>query len=412
MNQAKRNLKPIRNYPGIYKIWLFSKRRQKWIDTGKFLATRRIVRDTVTKRESSVFPSLPEALDYRAERPETLIEKDLSSQKKKDEGTTFGGLLQEWKAFHFLRIELGTRKLYERKLFHFRFLEKMPVEQIQTSTIDELVKLWMTDYPRRKGRQNFDKELKILRTIFHFYQSRKSPHYLIPVKRDHFEAATLIKTVKNDVKALTQIDLMRFLAALKEHANPVFFPLALTQFCLGLRVGEACGLTWEAVDLKERWAKIEQVIIWDDRTWEPSIKVYPKNQSLRFVSMPDVLVQELEMLRSKFSNPRGLIFTTESREPLNRQKIGRCFNQVLKNLGISFVTGTHFLRRTFATMANELTGDFYAVSKVLDHASTDVTQRYVRPMLSQNRKVSDAINGAFLPQCSSQSVGAGIQEIR
>lgn len=412
MNQVKRNLKPIRNYPGIYKIWLFSKRSQKWIDTGKFLATRRIVRDSVTKRESSVFLSLPEALDYRAQRPETKSTENIPVQKKKDEGSTFGGLLHEWKAFHFLRIELGTRKLYERKLFHFRFLEKMPVEQIQTSTIDELVKLWVTDYSRRKGRQNFDKELKILRTIFHFYQSRKNPRYLIPVKRDHFEAATLIKTVRNNVKALTQIDLMRFLQALKEHANPVFFPLALTQFCLGLRVGEACGLTWAAIDLKERWAKIEQVIIWDDRTWKPSIKVYPKNQSLRYVSMPDVLVQELQKLRSKFSDPNGLIFTTKAGEPMNRQKIGQCFNRVLKSIGISSVTGTHFLRRTFATMANELTGDFYAVSKVLDHASTDVTQRYVRPMLSQNRKVSDAINGAFLPDRSSQSVGPTISEIR
>ncbi len=407
----KRNLKPVRNHPGIYKVLKFNKQQEEWVDTGRFLATRRIMIDGSPKRESAVFFSLPESRDYRAGRVDKVTEGRLCPRIKKDEGMSFAGLLEEWKAFHFLKIELGTSKLYARKLCHLRFLEKIPVEQIKTSTIDALVKLWMNDYTHRKGRKNFDKELKILRTIFHFYQSRKNPHFFIPVRRDHFQAATKVRNVKNDVRVLTHEDLMRFFHALKEHENRILFPLALTQFCLGLRVGEACGLSWEAVDLKENWAKIQQVIVWDDRTWEPIIKVYPKNQSIRFVSMPDILVHELERLRSEHSNPQGLIFTIKG-EPLNRNTIGRTFNSVLKQLGISNVTGTHFLRRTFATMANELTGDFYAVSKVLDHASTDVTQRYVRPMLSQNRKVSDAINQALFPHTSMLNSTPKLLEVR
>lgn len=89
-------------------------------------------------------------------------------------------------------------------------------------------------------------------------------------------------------------------------------------------------------------------------------------------------------------------------ELLNRKAIGLSYNSVLKNLGIQDVTGTHFLRRTFATLANELTGDFYAVSKVLDHSSTDVTQRYVRPMLSQKRKVAEAIIRRYLKRFDSK----------
>ncbi len=35
------------------------------------------------------------------------------------------------------------------------------------------------------------------------------------------------------------------------------------------------------------------------------------------------------------------------------------------------------LRKTSATLANEVTGDFYAVSKLMDHSSPNVTLRYV-----------------------------------
>ena len=154
----KRNLKPVRNNPGIYKVLKFNKLQNEWIDTGRFLATRRVMKDGKPKRESSVFFGIPEARDFRTGRTDKVTEGRLCPRIKKDEGMSFAGLLEEWKAFHFLKIELGTRKLYERKLCHLRFLEEIPVDQIRTSTIDELVKLWMNDYPQRKGRQNFDKE--------------------------------------------------------------------------------------------------------------------------------------------------------------------------------------------------------------------------------------------------------------
>ena len=83
--------------------------------------------------------------------------------------------------------------------------------------------------------------------------------------------------------------------------------------------------------------------------------------------------------------------------------IGQVYNRVLRQLGIHGASGTHFLRRTFATVANELTGDFYAVSKILDHSSTDVTQRYVRPMASQARRVAEAVNGALMLQAKTPS---------
>jgi hypothetical protein len=50
------------------------------------------------------------------------------------------------------------------------------------------------------------------------------------------------------------------------------------------------------------------------------------------------------------------------------------------------------LRKTSATLANEITGDFYAVSKLMDHSSPDVTLRYVAQTTAQKKKVADALN--------------------
>lgn len=394
MSESKRQLKTIRNHPGIYKIWLCSKKADRWIDTGKFLAARTL---DSSKREKAVFESLKEAIQFRAGNlRKPLREIALATESPHKQSMIFSQLVQEWKSFHFLKIELGTRKLYERKIRHFRFLNDLPVEEIQVSTMDALVKFWMTEYPIRKGRMNFREELKILTTIFKFYQRRKNRSYLPPIEREHFEAATIVKRPKNEVKVLTRDDLFRFLEALRSHSNLNYFPLALTQFCLGLRIGEACGLDWDSVNFEDRSVKIQKVVIWDDRTWQPSIKEYPKNQSIRFLYMPEFLALELQRLKSqKTLFQTNLIFHSKG-QPLNRRIIGQAYNAVLKSLGIDSVTGTHFLRRTFATIANELTGDFYAVSKVLDHSSTDVTQRYVKPLLSQKKKVAEIINQALL----------------
>jgi hypothetical protein len=55
------------------------------------------------------------------------------------------------------------------------------------------------------------------------------------------------------------------------------------------------------------------------------------------------------------------------------------------------------LRKTAATQANRVTGDFYAVSKLMDHSSPNITLRYVEEVSDQKRKVADALNSVLEP---------------
>jgi hypothetical protein len=43
-----------------------------------------------------------------------------------------------------------------------------------------------------------------------------------------------------------------------------------------------------------------------------------------------------------------------------------------------------------------VTGDVYAVQKMLDHASPDQTMRYVEELSEQKVKVAEALNGVLL----------------
>lgn len=132
---------------------------------------------------------------------------------------------------------------------------------------------------------------------------RDEPNYYLILNPSAYEAVVMIEGL-----LLSQADLLKFLNALRSHKDPFLYPLALSQFCLGLRIGEACGLSWESISLEEKWAKIQQVVIWDDRTWKPSLKPVPKNERVRFISMPDTLVGELTSLKKRLRNATGVIF--------------------------------------------------------------------------------------------------------
>ena len=386
---------PVRNNPGIYKRYEFDEPSQKWKDTGKYRALRRISENGLSRKEQANFDNIDDAKAFRAGTlGKSSDGTNVHVNTQEDDRLTFGGLIEKWKPFHFLRLEYSTQQTYEKRLPHLDFLKRYPVEEINTSLIDELVSEWVKTYPKDGRRFTFEKELSLLKVILNFYKKRTDPSYVIPVLDEHYEAADIAKKAAPPVQSLSQKELWLLLEDLRASKKPMFFTMALTQFCLGLRIGEVCGMSWDAMDLENRIARIEQTITWDQITWEPRVKQRPKNGKVRILVIPELLAVELSRLRAVRDPRVPLIFHTHGR-PMNRQTVAKAFNRALERLGISHVRGTHMLRKTSATIANEITGDFYAVSKLMDHSSPDVTLRYVAQTTTQKRKVADALNSAL-----------------
>ena len=386
----------VKNQPGIYKVLQFDHEKNKWIDTGRYRALRRINgADGKPKKDQAVFDNYEDAQAFRRgaiPKPNTATLHGQPAQNKDAAGLTFRQLVDEWKSFHYLRIDYSTKQTYDKRLPHLEVMMDVPVESLTPESIDQLVKYWVKDHPMKRKRFNFDKELDLIKVVLNFYRRRKNPQFVIPIFTEHYKAAQLIRDAKQPVRSLTQKDLRRFFEALKEQKNPLYFPIALTQFCLGLRIGEACGLHWKDIDLENKVIKIESTIVWDHENWQPRIKPSPKNGKARILVMPDVLVSELAALKAKRIFITDLVFHHEDGSPLIRKSIGQAYNRSLKQIGVDYVRGTHLLRKTSATQANRVTGDFYAVSRLLDHATPDVTMRYVEEVDDQKRKVAEALN--------------------
>ncbi len=399
----KRKEIAVKNQPGIYKVFFFDEEKQKWIDSGSYRAIRRSVRDGKSVKEQAKFSSFDEAKLFRT----GFLNKSASSgvhrnEPDSDEGLTFEKLVQNWKEFHFLRIDQSTREFYERRLPHLDCLNPVLVETINPKRIDELVKYWVLNYPKRKDRKNFDKELDLLKVILNFYRRRMDAKFVLPIFDEHYKAARISGEANQPVRSLAKSDIGPFFQTLRAHRNPIYYPLALTQFCLGLRIGEVCGLHWKDIDFKNRVVKIVSTITWSHNSHEPTLKLRPKNGRARFLGMPEALAKELETWK-KWSDPKVELVFHDSGQPLIRKTIGENYNRALQVIGVTYVSGTHILRKTAATQANRVTGDFFAVSKLLDHATPDVTMRYVEEVDDQKRKVAKALDDVFDELISSKA---------
>jgi integrase len=258
---------------------------------------------------------------------------------------------------------------------------------------------------------SFSKELDALKVILNFYRKRHDPRFPIPVYREHYAAAEVVRKSKDGIKALTADDLKGFFSGLRQQKNPMFFPLALSQFCLSLRIGEACGLHWADFDFKTRTVKIQNTIVWDYETWEARIKDRPKNGKSRVLAVPEILIQELLKWKALSGDGEKLVFHKNG-NPLNRQTVAKAYQRSLELSGIEGLSGTHLIRRSSATHANRVTGDFWAVSLNLGHSSPEETTRYVSEVSEQKLKVANALNGvavemmrgAAVPHCPAPEV--------
>jgi len=395
----KRKEIPVKNNPGIYKLIECDSEDGIWMETGKYRALRRTYINGESKKEQAVFHSLQDARAFRSGALEkqpvgpSVHRVDVRALEENTE-LTFEGLVEEWKSFHYLQLELSTKQMYDRRRPHLDFLNKVPVERINTPMIDELVKYWVKEHPKFHQRQSFEKELNLLKVILNYYRKRKNAAYVIPVLEEHYRAADVARKPERPVQSLSTEELGQFLDFLKRGINPNYYVLALAQFSFGLRIGEVCGLAWSNLDLRNRVAVIDQVVTWHHTTWEPSIKKRPKNNKVRVLVIPEILSEEFERLKTRKDPKVDLVFHREG-VPYSRKDVGKVYNRALEALGITHVSGTHMMRRTSATLANEATGDFYAVSKLLDHSSPNVTLRYVAQTTAQKTKVANALNGVL-----------------
>lgn len=157
----------------------------------------------------------------------------------------------------------------------------------------------------------------------------------------------------------------------------------------GLRIGEACALRWEDVDLKGRSLRVEGTLqrLYDYGSGHTRLLLgSPKTaSSRREVPLAPALSALLRQLRPKGYSP--YVCALPGHEgPLEPRTLRVYFGLLLSRLGIRRVN-YHGLRHTFATRCIEAGVDAKTVSALLGHSDVSTTLNlYVHPGIDQKRQ--------------------------
>lgn len=163
-------------------------------------------------------------------------------------------------------------------------------------------------------------------------------------------------------KAFTKDEEKAFIDAIQDNPYRILYCLSLFA---GLRRGEACAMTWDSIDFKNRVMTVKTAATRSERTGYKQGKTKTA-RSVRKVPISDALLAELERA------PKTNAFLFERNgKMLNPDILTMDFAAVMKELGMKHTL--HQLRHTFATRCHDKGIDIKVVQLWMGHVKTEMT---------------------------------------
>jgi integrase len=201
--------------------------------------------------------------------------------------------------------------------------------------------------------------------------------YGVAMKYGEVQDNPVSKTFAPKVRRVAKVyfdaeQVQKLLEALKGSPveNLVKFTLAT-----GMRIGEATGVTWDAVDLKQKTVLVKSQLQRIDR--HLVLKPLKTEKSVR--TMP-LIGHSLEAIRSErdrqedeaLANPLDLVFLNSWGRPFDPKYINERLHEVLEAAELP-ATGMHSLRHSAATFMLMAGLNLHQVSRYLGHSQIALT---------------------------------------
>jgi integrase len=155
---------------------------------------------------------------------------------------------------------------------------------------------------------------------------------------------------------------------LESNRDSHYYPFWLFLLNTGLRIGEACALHWEQVDLAAGIVSI-------DRTWsghENKIVNRTKSRKIRHVGLNKDAVYAL----SRMVKDREYIFSNPDGTPLLSDHVRKnLLPKACKEAGVKKIN-PHGFRHTYASQYMMGGGNIWDLSKILGHSTVQLTELY------------------------------------
>lgn len=266
-----------------------------------------------------------------------------------------------------LAAKVGTTR--RRRKGRFKFLADSPIADVRMrdfcgGTV-ELLLDWLIKHPRAKtsSRKSFLEELKTLSLLMGFYRDTYDAQFVSPVTRRHRKRALFKGPVPKKPKDFyLPVEAARhWLQALRAQRNPVYFELATLQLTLGLRIGEACAICEDAVDLQRGVLVVRRTMEWctdvesscrviAERTkTEESRRELPMPEEVR-VAIRTALARQPQVLhRTPEGRLTRVVFHMGDGRLMHDETIRASYTRAFAAVGLPW-TGSHICRDTNGTL--------------------------------------------------------------
>ena len=203
----------------------------------------------------------------------------------------------------------------------------------------------------------------------------------------------LPKVEKKSITRISDTEQKRLIGYMKANMSLTAFGIMLS-LCMGLRIGEICGLKWEDVDFQHKILHIRRTVqritsANGNRKTKIVISAPKSATSFRDIAIPDFLLHYFRMFRDK----ADYFILSGAEKPVEPRTMQYRYRKILKAAEIKN-HNFHKLRHTFATNCAEHGFDVKTLSTLLGHSSVNLTlNRYVHPDHIHERKL---LNNMFL----------------
>jgi len=305
-----------------------------------------------------------------------------NSLKRQNNERTFSEVLELYKKEKFPLLAYSTQQSVGGR---YVYLVESPFAKVRMSDLNaehiDIWLEWLKTHPKvdHNKRKNFVQELKILGHVLHWYHHFVDPSFVVPIVRRHrlkcFYKPTQVRRPDYYMKP-EEVRLWISWLKSRKAMSSMYWRLAVFMVLTGVRVGEACGLKWDAIDLEKGMANIFRKVGWDRSSKKSYMEERVKTkESLRVLVLPKEVVSMLREMKEE--NPdQDLVFFHKGNF-LSYTAIRDAFTRGFEALGLPW-RGTHICRHTYATMALYATKDLASVQANLGHTNQQTTERYAK----------------------------------
>lgn len=320
---------------------------------------------------------------YEEAESKVMIGREVTSRFLSGRNITVGKAYKEWLNAVVNRVKESSFVNYKAK-FEKHILPvfaEMPCADLSAGQINEYINKKLADGLSASYVRDI---ITVFKSMLRYTQEEYG--FKLSLKN-----VVLPKLEKKQVERINDVQQKRLFAYLKANMSLTAFGILLS-LCMGLRIGELCGLKWEDVDFHHKILHIRRTVqrissTNGNRKTKIVISSPKSATSFRDIAIPDALWKYFEMFR----NEADCFILSGTNKPIEPRTMQYRYKKIIQSANMEYCN-YHRLRHTFATNCVENGFDAKTLSIILGHSTVNLTlNRYVHPDRTHERKLINSM---------------------